>query len=134
MPRSNTIVRPLAGFILASLLFAGVAYASFKQQSPVFIDTTNRLARGAIADARSGPASEELGCFADARSNGTFFVQCNARDAAGVTAVCSSGNADLARAGQSISDSSFILFQWDATGTCTNIRVGNDSSYSPRGP
>ncbi len=120
----------------ALALAAGSALAGATNPQPVTIDLDERQAEGAMATARfAGNDVELIGCgvnyFSDGIGGTFVFGFCQAQDANEVYAACFTQNPDLIEAIQSISDFSFIRFNWDENDDC--IRIGNStqSLYLP---
>lgn len=133
---SIVIVISVAGAALPVL-------AGRKTSAPVVVNTNTRTASGSQGTARSSsdsqqrigcsfalipaapgssdPAQRQFSCFA-ATSTG-LFVMCFFPETA--------TNGDFLSV---LAEDSFIRFTWDASGTCTSLRVENASYYEPVQP
>ena len=119
------------------------ALAGRRTPAPVVVNTATRTASGSQGTARSSsdsqqrigcsfalipaapgssdPAQRQFSCFA-ATSTG-LFVMCFFPETA--------TNGDFLSV---LAEDSFIRFTWDASGTCTSLRVENASYYEPVQP
>jgi hypothetical protein len=119
-------------FTMFSILLVGVAQAGYKFSAPVRISSAN--AYGNMAAARGSSDSKQyIGCDATVDSEGGVMVGCQARDSNGNTASCSSTNAAFLPVVQMVNGDSFVSFDWDSHGFCTEIHVDNHSYYAPKG-
>jgi hypothetical protein len=120
--------------LVLSLALGSDASAGRKQPWPVTIDLVNRNAAGSLGTARnSGDARQAIGCgvhfdAVNAKNN----VNCTATDAAGNTAQCATQQAELIQIALGINGGSFVRFDWDGSGICTNIFVDNQSIYASK--
>jgi hypothetical protein len=127
-------MRARVSLTLALMLVAGgTALAGFKTNIPVVIDLELRNAQGALGTARNTTdALQYIGCTITT-DDGWSLTECVARDAAGVTVSCINGvNTGMRDAALSINGDSFIYFQWDAIGQCTQLVVRNNSWHAPK--
>jgi hypothetical protein len=120
----------------ALALAAGSALAGATNPQPVKIDLDVRQAEGDMATARFAKNDVELiGCginyVADGVGGAFVFGFCQAVDANDVYAVCFTQDPGLVEAIQSISDFSFIRFDWDEYDFCTRIDISTQSLYVP---
>src|SRR5262245_42780705 len=127
----------IVGLVLCLAMFLAPgtrASAGFKQPWDVTIDAVNRTAMGALGTARnSADTKQALGCGVHYDAvNGKNNVNCNAADAAGNTAQCATQQAELIQIALGINGDSFLEFDWDRSGTCTNIQVLNSWIYSTK--
>ncbi|MFY2559980.1 hypothetical protein ACN469_20375 [Corallococcus terminator] len=122
--------------IVCSILgLIGTAHAGAKFSFNVTVDPGVRLAAGNMGDARgSADVLQFIGCHTFARRAIAPYLLCEARDAWGTYGTCTSMDANLIAAIQSIGPASYILFKWDTAGECTDIEVRNDSRYPPMTP
>jgi hypothetical protein len=125
----------IVGLVLCLALFLAPgtrASAGFKQPWDVTIDAVSRTAMGALGTARnSADTRQALGCGVHYDAvNGKNNVNCNAADAAGHTAQCATQQAELIQIALGINGDSFLEFEWDSSGECTNIQVVNSSIYA----
>jgi hypothetical protein len=120
-------------------LSSSLALAGRVQQVPVSV-TVNASgsgeAHGNMATARaSANAVEFIGCgvrkFDNLAGGANANGFCQASDAAGVTASCSTQNVALLDAMENIADYSFITFSWNDEGICQLIGVSTQSFYIP---
>lgn len=135
-PCQEMRTRTLVASLTLSLALGGVAFAGFKQQVPVSIDNVRRTAMGSLATARnSADANQIIGCGVDYDAvNRKNNVNCSATDAAGHTAQCATQQAELIQLALGINGDSFVEFDWDKSGVCTNIAVVNSSMNPPKQP
>jgi hypothetical protein len=113
------------------LALSSAASAGYHCVSPVGVDTTNRMAWGSMATARtSANAVEYIQCevygLAGAAS---ASVACIARNASGVQGYCSSTDPVMLDVIRAINDNSYLQFNWDASNRCTNLYLYNSSCY-----
>jgi hypothetical protein len=121
------------------LLGSSAALAGLVQPAPVSVtlfSTGGGRATGDMVTARFSKDSVAfLGCGVRRiySSDGSFgvFGFCEARTSGGVVGTCFSEDPALIEALASISDYSFIVFTWDASGTCTSIGNSTQSVYLP---
>ncbi|XXF74908.1 hypothetical protein P2318_17695 [Myxococcaceae bacterium GXIMD 01537] len=112
------------------LLFGFVSMAGTKYVVDVQIDGSR--AYGSIGFARNTADSvQSIGC-ATSFGGGSSSGQCNARNAAGHSVSCFTTNPQAIAVMQSINDSSWVYFSWDASGQCVNVQVENASTYQPK--
>jgi hypothetical protein len=120
----------------ALALVAGSALAGAVDPEQVTIDLDERQAQGDIATARYSKNDLELiGCgvnyFSDGFGGTFVFGFCQAQDADEVYVACFVEDPGLIEAIQSISDFSFIRFDWDEQEECTRIGNSTQSFYLP---
>ncbi|BAV98624.1 hypothetical protein bcgnr5380_61720 [Bacillus cereus] len=110
------------------------AHAGFKQYVPIGVGTN--YAEGTVGSARnSADARQSIGCGIYATSGvATLSAMCSAVDAAGSRVTCTTNEAPLVSAAQSVKGDSYVHFMFDAAKKCTEIWVDNDSSYEPKKP
>ncbi len=98
------------------------------------INLSSRLAHCNLADARDATSgSTYVKCELSTYSTGTQqYVHCQARNAAGDFAYCSSTNPNFVSVVQAMGDDSLIYFKWDANYACTYLEIDNSSVYAPR--
>lgn len=120
------------GTLLCFVLLGGVAIAGSKTDYPVFVDTANRAAMGSVGSARnSADTVQSIGCDTEVRP-GLYRVSCVAVTSSRVIGSCSSTDPRMIEAVRSITDSSFIQFQWNASSVCTVLIVSNSSDMAPK--
>lgn len=120
-------------------LISGIALAGRVQPAPVvvFVDADGSgQANGNMATARlSANNVEYIGCGVRKSDNGAGGAAvngfCQASDAAGVTAYCSTQNADLLDVIENVADYSFVTFAWNSDGRCRTIGISTQSMYIP---
>src|SRR5262249_17500944 len=111
------------------------AQAGAKSAYPLYVDTTNRIAMGAIGDIRgSSDTTQFITCELTAYSYGAVNASCWGRDANSKSFSCSTTNSAMISAVQAISGDSFLDVSWDAQGNCTEISVEQASWASPKAP
>jgi hypothetical protein len=127
-----------AAFGLMALAGVGTAaHAGHKESWPTVVVKTGSTgyATGALGTARNSPHSDYIYCSLYALSNqGTVNAYCVASNPAGVYATCSAASEEQIRAIQAINGDSYIQFYWNANGKCTQVLVGNSSTYEPKLP
>lgn len=121
---------------VGALMAGSAAWAGLKSTWYASVDTTNRVAYGSYGSARgSADTVQAIGCSVQSFSTSTSArVICEAQDANGNSAYCSSTVPALVTAATSQSGDSYIYFTWDANGTCTYLYVSNSSNFAPRQP
>ena len=125
---------------VALLLVSAGAMAGFLQPAPVTITLNtdgSGSAQGDQLTARNDKSDTALiGCGVRMYSDGggfTFqFGFCQATDASGISAFCSTSDQTLLDGMKGVSDFSFIIFQFDADGNCTEIGNSTQSFYLPK--
>ncbi len=125
----------VVGGVVALVLAGTSAWAGMKAGNQgVTIDTTNRWASGSLGGARnSADANQHIGCRVIGYSVGVATATCYANDATNSTTVtCSSTVASVVQAAATVSDSSWVRFDWDANGNCTTVNVYNNSYFEPK--
>jgi hypothetical protein len=120
----------------ALALMAGAAFAGATNPQSVTIDLDERQAEGDMATARYSDNDVELiGCgvsYFDDGFGGAFVIGfCQAQDASENYAACFTQSNGLIEAIQSISDFSFVRFNWDDSEECTRIANSTQSFYLP---
>lgn len=119
--------------ILGTLVTAS-AQAGQKSTYPVGISGSS--AYGAIGDARSSANPvEHIGCNVFGWSGATSgYAFCWAVDSMGHSLQCSSSNPYIVQAAAAVTSFSYINFQADKGGYCTQLDVQNHSQYAPMVP
>lgn len=120
-------------------LASSAALAGLVQSVPVSV-TVNADGSGAangdmLSARRSANAVEYIGCgvrrYEDSTGAVTAYGFCQATTAASVSGFCSTDNAELLDAIESISAYSYVTFAWRADGTCRMIGNSTQSFYLP---
>jgi hypothetical protein len=108
---------------LASFLIAmGSVLAASSSNHPVLIDGPSRRASGTVA---STDSLEPIGCHVY-RALWLRAAECDARDAAGATAKCTTREPDLiAAAAAAARQDAYLSFMWNDQGYCTSIQVSD---------
>ncbi|MGH8049234.1 MAG: hypothetical protein ACREPB_01090 [Arenimonas sp.] len=110
---------------------AGAAMAGLSYSVPVNINDAYKYAVGTMYGARaSSDTVQYIGCYHNAYSSGGS-ANCYAVNAAGVSRSCYTTNVNMVDAIRSISDESYIYFQWNTDGTCNYVLVDNGSRFRP---
>jgi hypothetical protein len=123
----------LAMLLIGSL--AGGAYAGYKSSAPVYVDTTARVAWGAMGTARnSSDANQNIGCAIWGGTGTIPEAYCSATDQNGVSLSCYGTNANVIAAAHAVTTDSWIYFNVDGAGNCTTLYVYNYGEYSPKQP
>jgi hypothetical protein len=133
-PMKNSVI----ACALLSLLIPAMALAGQTQPAPILIQVMgdSGSAQGDMVTARYSLNDVEfIGCGVRAIEDGAGgvfrFGFCQAEDAEGNQAFCSSGNDDLLTVMASISAYSFLSFSWNDLGECTRIGNSSQSFYLP---
>jgi hypothetical protein len=120
------------GLSCALATVAGVAMAGATLGYQVGINDTYKFAVGAIATTRNTPDSVQyIGCYHNAYTSGASYANCYAVNAAGVSRTCYTVNVNMVEAIRSISDESYIYFQWNTDGTCSYVLIDKGSRFRP---
>jgi hypothetical protein len=123
----TTTVIPLT-LLAATVAVSSVASAGLVLPHPVFVDTTNRHANGAMGDARySSDGAQYIGCATYGSNPGGLFGLCSAHDAVGNYLMCQTYDSGLISQMQSVGLSSYIDFYADPSGYCTSVYVISES-------
>ncbi|NVJ20500.1 hypothetical protein HUW62_04590 [Myxococcus sp. AM011] len=118
--------------VAVSALLGGLAWAGEKHYYPVMVALDGRYFNATMSMARNSDRPlESFHCFTETTATEVYGA-CSARDAAGVAAICYTYNQNLLAAIRSITDSSLVQVQWDASGMCTYIQVRYSSAYEPK--
>ena len=120
-------------------LCSTVATAGLVKSVPVTVTVNadgSGQASGSMATARASANDVEyIGCGVRRFENGAGGTSahgfCQASDATGVTAACSTVNADLLDVIENVADYSFVTFSWNSDGQCGLIGVSTQSFYIP---
>jgi len=113
-------------------IFSSIAVAGLVEPVPVSVDEVNMIASGDMWTARTADNNVEfIGCGIREFDVGVTFGFCQAADADDVYALCFTDNPVLLDAVKSISDFSFVRFNWDVDGECTAIGISTQSFYLP---
>ena len=112
------------------------AAAGEKWASNVYISTSQRYAYGSLGTARNSSSNiENIGC--SIWTAGTYDeVTCTAKMSGSGTASasCSTFDQDIAEAARAINGDSWLEFDWDANGECTELFVSQASRLAPKAP
>jgi hypothetical protein len=121
--------RSLVATLGVLLVASSVAWAGRANYFETTVNLVTRTAFGSLYDTRgSADTVQYIGCSLN--SSGDFAsLICEAKDAASEKLVCQSTNAELIKVGQSLSDSSYIYFNCDASYNLTYLYVGNSSIW-----
>jgi hypothetical protein len=126
----NWIAAVVLVLVSSSSVFAGA-----KLTAPVYVSTTYRFANGDLGTARnSSDANQLIGCYVYAFASGSAFATCYARDAAGNSGSCTTSVSTLVQAAMSVGTDSYLWFNWNADGSCSEIDVRNNSYEQPKAP
>ncbi|MCU0686128.1 MAG: hypothetical protein MUF34_28425 [Polyangiaceae bacterium] len=121
--------------VLVSAAFSATAWAGYRYPVEVQIDAANRTAKGALGSARgSADNNQAIGCRITVNAGSNPAVFCEATDAAGNSASCSSTDKGIVTAATSIRDSSIVGFAWNPSGLCLSLSIENYSSNPPLQP
>jgi hypothetical protein len=118
--------------VSAAVALGSAAWAGYKTTYSVFVGSG--IAWGAMGDARaSADSTTYIGC---SRSGypGSYMIQCYAKNASGTYGTCAINDPAMASTVASITPSSYIFFEWNASNTCTYLSVDNASYLTPIQP
>lgn len=116
--------------LLGGTLATGSALAGERGDSPIYVDKAQRAASGGLGYVRNAPGSlAYIGCA----STLTYLV-CYAQNESRQNASCflSSPSAVAQNLVASVKGDSYLSFNWDQNGVCTDIVVYNDSTLQPK--
>lgn len=115
-------------------LVGTAAWAGYDVGYLVQVDTVNRTASGTMATVRaSADTLQYINC--NIRTNGAgLIMNCQARDANGVSVGCSSTAQNFIQLVGMIQSDSHVSFKWDAASACTSLSVDNGSQFAPKTP
>lgn len=128
----NTAKLAITAFsVTVAALVAGKAMAGYKATSYVTVNGTLRYASGAMGDARnSADANQYIGCSVDTMSG----VSCSASDSSSNYVGCYTTDATILAAVQGYTPGAYLHFQYDASGTCTELFYEKYSWWRPMTP
>jgi len=125
--------------VILSALFiflSGTAVAGKYNENLVEIFAEDMMAYGSMTAARFSKNKDELiGCgtrtftFEDGTSYEWGFCQASLAEEENV--MCSTEDANLIRQINSVTDNSYIVFQWNEEGQCTHVGHSTQSFYIP---
>ncbi len=129
-------VRTITTLVL--LLAASSTMGGAAVDADLVIDMDNSTAVGNMTTvAYSKNDVELIGCgtryISDGGGGVIAFAFCQAENAAGDTAFCSTLDPGLVAAVSSIGDHSFVTFSWNEFDECTRIGFSTQSFYLPKG-
>jgi len=130
--------KTLAAASAIATILSGAAIAGKVQPAPVVVDLANNTAGGDMISARDAANENEfIGCgvrkFDDGAGGAWAYGFCQAEDAKGNRAFCSTDNEDLLDAIEASADFGYVTFNWNPkTETCTRIGFSNQSLYVPK--
>ena len=108
---------------LAAAAFSASAIAGLKSASDVVISDTYGWAYGDVGHVyNTSDRVQYIGCTVNGASG-----NCYAKDVNGVYRSCWSDNASWVRTMSGVTGDSYVVFYWDANGSCTYVGVQNDS-------
>lgn len=106
-------------------VWATHAVAGDRERSEVLVQSEYRYAFGSMSSARdSADSTQYIGC----NMYSTLAV-CYAENASGTFGMCSTSDPAMMTLARSLDSGSWLSFDWDANGTCTDIQVNNFSFY-----
>jgi hypothetical protein len=124
--------------LLGALLFTAGAVAGMRTSQPVVVTLNadgSGTAIGSMVTARfSANTLEYAGCgvrYTVTAAGTTKWGFCQAATSTGVTGFCNIESNDLFQLASSLSDYSFLTFNWNAAGICTRIGMSTQSFYIP---
>jgi hypothetical protein len=117
---------------------AAVSHAGAKMDTmDVGITLADHVFYGQVGRARSGPGNEYISCNVLYYTNGAPMVQCSAQDSnvqMPQSAMCVSTATAHADVLKTVTNYSFLVVNYDASGNCTSIQVQNSSQFPPMVP
>jgi hypothetical protein len=120
--------------VVASLIVFSLGSACAGEKDPAQVMVTTYWSSGSVGSARnSADTTQYIGCQM-VIWNGSVSFECFARNASGAWGSCYSSNPAFFPVVQSIGPSSFIAWDNDANGNCTQLNVYNSSLYAPPQP
>lgn len=126
---------PVLVTTLITLCYANAGSAGNSDEVPVTIDKEFRYAQGSQSSARFADNDlEAIGCGAtvqDTEEGVLSFGFCQAVDATGDVALCTTFSPELIGAINAISNYGFIRFNWNEQDECVSIRNSTQSIYIP---
>jgi len=120
-------------FLAASVamsVFASAAFAGGKTSHEVTINTVGAkpYATGDLGYVRNTPdTSQYIGCEIT-----TTLASCYAVNSAGLYKSCSTSDQETMALLRTLNGDSSLFFGWNPDGTCTRVRVRNDSLAAPK--
>ena len=122
---------------LPILLITSMALGGYVQPAPVQVTLNadgSGQAFGDMVTARFAANDVEfIGCgvrsFSDGAGGVVHFGFCQGADSAGVKGFCSTFDPAILDVMKAITDKSFVIFEWDASGICTRIGFSAQSFY-----
>jgi hypothetical protein len=122
--------------MVALVLVAGIAgavRAGARKTGTVTINTSSHYAQGYLGSVRNSTNRVEfIDCYRYAYWTGYSDLWCTATDSSGNSVSCSTETPELIQAASAISGDSFVAFDWDDGGECTEIDVDNGSYTAPK--
>jgi hypothetical protein len=113
---------------------ANEVYAGTKLFTNMTINTVTRRAAGHVSDIRNSADNQQFLHVSVHYTTTSSFLQASGRTAAGVTFLCTSGDANLIKAAESIDGDDHVVIIFDANGACTEFEVRTASSGAPKNP
>ncbi|MHA7629153.1 hypothetical protein [Corallococcus sp. M7] len=116
---------------VAALAMSSTAWAGWRYDYPVDIDTTLQIVTGSFGSARN--STDSLQYIDIGIQAGVFtYAYIWARDANGNQFYCGIFDPDLIALVGTVTADSFIRGDYDSTGNCTHIEVRNASTQAPK--
>ncbi len=117
-----------------AVAFVAVAGAVWAGRANYFETTVNAAAHeayGSLYDTRNSADNVQyIGCALNI-VGGTARVICEARNAASVSLVCTSGDPELVKVAQALTDNGYLFFRCDAANNLTYLYVSKSSVWLP---
>ncbi len=123
------------GVVLATLCAGGTAWAGYKDNFAVVLDSTNRNFYASMGGARNASDTlsfVEVVFLGDASIGERALVA--ARNSSGQMGVCIATSASLLSALKGITDDAYLYVTWDANNACTSVEVRATSYMALRNP
>ena len=116
-------IRRIFGTAVAAAMFSASAFAGMKSASEVTISDTYGWAYGDAGHVHNtSDRTQHISCEVRGTNGSCYAVDVN-----GVFRQCYSSEARWVRTMAAMKGDSYILFYWDANGSCTYVGVQNDS-------
>jgi hypothetical protein len=132
------MLRPIL-FMFTIATITGLAlpvHAGLKGNTFVTVDKTNLIAQGAVGSARNSPDSVQyIRCYLHHIAGWSSPMgYCEAVDSNGIVLGCRTTDPNKIMILYSMTDYSYIYFQADANGNCTELFIDNRSMFPPMIP
>ncbi|WP_164013085.1 hypothetical protein [Pyxidicoccus trucidator] len=123
------------GLVLSFLGVGGTAWAGYRDNFPVVVDSTNRMFYASMGGARNSSDNfsfVEIVFQGDSSTGERALLA--ARNASGQMGFCIATSASVLSALKGITDDGYLVVYWDANLNCTSAEVRATSYLDPRNP